>query len=471
MMLISVQILTVMNRRNFIQTGMGGLAGGLYWQQDGGTAFLSESSITEKERRVLVSGVYDVVVSGAGPAGVIAAIEAGRNGAKVLLLEVRGCLGGVWTAGLLSWILDQANKPGIMRELENRLDKMGAKCTIDVGKNLAYDVEKMKLLLEEMCIEANVDILLHTRVVGAAQNDKKRITHVVTESKIGREAWAGKVFIDTSGDGDLAALSGCGFDFGSDEDGSFQPTSLLSLVTGVRFEEIQQFVRWSGDKGSASKKLIFEELAKAGITPSYAQPSIHPIREDLFMVMANHQYELSGLNTRDVTKATLIARKEVHRITDGLRSLGGVWKDLRVVATAEHIGVREGRRIHGLYTVSTDDLINGVRHDDAVCRVTFGVDVHSVRKTDDSTHVGYNRGIKSKPYDIPLRALIAKDVAGLMMAGRCISGDFITHSSYRVTGNSVAMGQATGRVAAIAASQNLLPQEVAFAKTGLTKMD
>src|SRR5690606_4102502 len=114
------------------------------------------------------------------------------------------------------------------------------------------------------------------------------------------------------------------------------------------------------------------------------------------------------------------------------------------------------------------DLVNGVRHDDAVCRVTFGVDVHSVNKHDESKDTRYNRNVKSKPYDIPLRALIAKDVGGLMMAGRCISGDFLAHSSYRVTGNAVAMGQAAGRVAAKAAQQRILPQEVPFKSLGIS---
>ncbi len=460
-----------MKRRNFIQTGIGGIAGSIYWPVSKSELSADHATITEQSRKIPVSGDYDVVVSGAGPAGVIAAIEAGRNGARVLLIEVRGCLGGVWTAGLLSWILDQANKPGIMRELEQRLDRMGAKCPIDTGSSLSYDVEKMKLLLEEMCQEANVDILLHTRVVGAVKNDRSRVTHVVTESKSGREAWSGKVFIDTSGDGDLAALSGCGFDFGSESDGSFQPMSLLTIISGIRFEEIRKFVRVAGDTGSISKQNLREEMARAGVVPSYSKPSIHPIHYDLFMIMANHQYGFSGLDTRQVTKATLQARQEVHKIINGLQSLGGVWKDLKVIATAEHIGVREGRRIHGLYTVTKDDLVSGARHEDAVCRVTFGVDVHSVRRSEDDPSAGYNQGIKVRPYDIPLRALIAKDAGGLMMAGRCISGDFISHSSYRVTGNSVAMGQAAGRVSALAASKNKLPQEIPVSQIGLSKLD
>lgn len=172
-----------------------------------------------------------------------------------------------------------------------------------------------------------------------------------------------------------------------------------------------------------------------------------------------------------MTKATLQARAEIHTIINGLQSLGGRWKNIRLIATAEHIGVREGRRIHGMYTVNTDDLIKGVRHDDAVCRVTFGVDVHSVSRSEDNIDVGYNRGIKVKPYDIPLRALIAKDVGGLMMAGRCISGDFIAHSSYRVTGNAVTMGQAVGRVGAVAVAKKKLPQSVTWNETGLAKLD
>jgi hypothetical protein len=135
--------------------------------------------------------------------------------------------------------------------------------------------------------------------------------------------------------------------------------------------------------------------------------------------------------------------------------MGGPWKNLHIVATAAQIGVREGRRIHGRYTVTADDLREGRKHEDAVCRVTFPIDVHSTDPTKDKGIVG--AGFRAKPYDIPLRALIAKDVDGLMMAGRCISGDFIAHSSYRVTGNAVAMGEAAGKTAAEAAKSGKLP--------------
>lgn len=458
-----------MKRRAFIQLGtLGGLSAGIHWPtQVLSASALDNSTLKEAAKDTVIAGAYDVVVCGAGPAGVIAAIEAGRTGARVLLLEVHGCLGGVWTSGLLTWILDHKNKPGVMRELEQRLDKMGAKCPIDTGKDLAYDVEKMKLLLEIMCGEAKVDIMLHTRVVSVAKHSNNRLSHVITESKSGRQAWKGKVFIDASGDGDLAALSGCSFDFGNEVDNKFQPMSLLAIIGGVRFEEIKDYIRWSGDKGKNSKKRLLADIVKGGVLPSYTQPSIHPINNNFFMIMANHEYGFSALDAKAVTQATIQARFEIHRIVDSLKSVGGVWQNLTLVSTGEQIGVREGRRIHGLYTVTKNDLITGVRHEDAICRATFGVDVHSIIKQHEEDSKNYNQGVRTIPYDIPMRALIAKDVGGLLMAGRCISGDFIAHSSYRVTGNAVAMGQAAGRLAAKAATQNILPQDVPFKSLGI----
>lgn len=140
--------------------------------------------------------------------------------------------------------------------------------------------------------------------------------------------------------------------------------------------------------------------------------------------------------------------------------MGGVWDGLQVIASAEQIGIREGRRIHGLYTISEKDITEGATFEDGIGRVNFGVDIHSLAR-EENKNAGYHQ-IVSKPYDIPLRALIAKDVEGLMMAGRCISGDFIAHSSYRVTGNAVAMGEAVGSVAAVASQTRKMPHEVAW---------
>jgi hypothetical protein len=291
------------------------------------------------------------------------------------------------------------------------------------------------------------------------KDSQGRLTHVITESKSGREAFVGKVFVDCTGDGDLGALAGCGCDFGHPETGRAQPMSLLALVTGIRADEVAAFFRDDDRSDWAKPKdALRAEMERGGHSPSYAKPTFFRIRDDLFALMANHEYDGRGTSAKDVTQATLRARAELHALINGLRSLGGVWKNVRIVATGSQIGVREGRRLHGLYTVSTEDLRVGREHKDAVCQVTFPVDVHA---TDSRKEKGIEKaGFRAKPYDIPVRALIARDVTGLMMAGRCISGDFFAHSSYRVTGNAVAMGEAAGKVAAVAAATKRLPQEV-----------
>lgn len=418
----------------------------------------------EAARQIPVVSDCDVLVCGAGPAGFAAALAAARRGARTTLLEVHGCIGGVWTAGLLSWILDGINKPGIMAEVLQRLEAQNN------GRRMksawVYHPEPMKLLLEEMLLEAGVKIRLFTRVVGAVTDAQHRLSAVLTESKSGREVWRAKAFVDATGDGDLAAQAGCGFDFGRPSDGVTQPMSLLALLHGVSTDEIAPFVNHVAEERGLGrgKENFLAELRSAGIDPSYGGPSIFEIRDGLYAMMANHQYNVSAINADEVTQATLEARRENHAMVQALRKKGGPWKGVEIIATAEQIGTREARRIHGRYTVRDEDLRDGARFEDGICRVTFGIDVHSTdpRKTKAIESQPY----KSQHYDIPLRALMAKDVDGLVLAGRCISGGFIAHSSYRVTGNSVAMGEAAGVVCAVAAQERVLPHEVPFAALG-----
>ncbi len=418
----------------------------------------------EDAREIPVHSDHDVIVCGSGPAGFAAALAAARKGANTALIEVHGCIGGIWTSGMLSWILDGFNKPGIMAELLKRLEAQenGRK----FGSAWVYHPEPMKLLLEQMLLEAGVKIRLFTRVVGAVADANNRLAAILTESKSGREVWTARNFIDTTGDGDLAAQAGCGFDFGRPGDGVTQPMSLMALFHGVTSDEIAPFINHLAEERNlgTGKGNFLKELRSVGIEPSYGGPSIFEIHDGLYAMMANHQYQVSAIHADDVTRATLEARRENHAMIAALRKKGGPWKQVEIIATGEQIGKREARRIHGRYMVSDEDLKNGARFDDGICRVTFGIDVHS-------TDPGKTKAIESKPfksqhYDIPLRALMARDVDGLVLAGRCISGDFIAHSSYRVTGNSVATGEAAGVVCAVAAASKVLPHEVPFAELG-----
>jgi hypothetical protein len=405
------------------------------------------TTILETAREIPVVDHADIIVCGGGPAGVAAALSAARAGARCILLEQHGCLGGIWTSGLMPWFLDANDKAGIMQEIIDELVLRGARGANSDGRpNKAYDVEELKLLLDDLCAKAGVSVHLHTRVC-AAQLLDGRLSHVITESYSGRRAFAAKQFIDCTGDGSLGALAGNGYDLGHPETRLTQPMSMIALLCGIRRQDIKEYYRDQESDGWAPpKERLRAVMEQGGHSPSYAHPTLFPVREDLFIMMANHEYQVSALSSEDISAATIRSRREVMALVAGLRAQGGIWRDVRVVATGAQIGIREGRRLHGQYSVTLDDMGSGARFDDAVCRVHFGVDVHA---TDPNKGKSIEAApLRSQPYDIPLRSLIAKDVAGLFMAGRCISGDFWAHSSYRVTGNAVAMGEAIGKHAA-----------------------
>lgn len=392
------------------------------------------------------NNMYDVIVCGGGSAGFAAALAAARTGAKTLLIESGGCLGGIWTQGCLGYVMDRRDKTGIIGEVAALMGQLP-----DGADNFMFDIETMKYRLEELCVEAGVEITYHTKVVGV-QKEGDRIQGIHTQSKSGEEYWESKTFIDCTGDGDVGYFAECAYELG--KDGFCQPMSFNCVVGGIRFEEVKECVFNNQELYCEDAKENFrQELLKAGITPSYTKPTLGHIREDIFVLAINHQYDGKGLSREDVTKATLEGRKEVFEAVEALKKVGPRWSRLQVLQSPAYIGVREGRRIQGLYTVTKEDLIEGRRQEDGICTVYFCVDIHN--------QDGYTEGgVKTKPYEIPVRALISKEVENLMMAGRCISGDFYAHASYRVSGNTVRMGEVAGIVCAMAAKENKLPKEI-----------
>ena len=454
---------TTTPRRRFLQAFVSGSAiPALATASQPGASGLSEPS-----RELPITDDVDVIVCGAGPAGVTAAITAARSGAKVRLFEVHGCLGGVWTAGLLSYVLD-GKETGFNAELIAKLTERSAFMPNGKDKrNWFYDPEEMKVLLEELCVQAGVKLQLFSRLVAAYKGDNNRVQTIVTESKSGRQAWRAKVFIDATGDGVLGALAGCQWEIGETKDCPCQPMTMMAMVTAPDPLALRPFTSHYNNEPGWRKEPVENlkaALAKAGLKASYGVPSIFYVRDRLFNLMINHEYGVLAYDSDAVTQATLRARAEIHRVVRGLRGLGGPWEGLQLVATAEQIGIRDGRRIKGRYFMNKDDLIEGRVQDDAVTKAAFPVDIHATSQQMNDKHGYHNAGVKAKPYDIPLRAMIAADVDGLMMAGRCISGDFIAHASYRVTGNAVAMGEGAGAIAALAATSKRMPHEVPWSE-------
>jgi hypothetical protein len=309
-----------------------------------------------------------------------------------------------------------------------------------------------------MAAEAGVAVRLYTRVSAVYRDAAGRIDTVVTDSKSGREAWRATLFIDCTGDGDLAAQAGCGFDIGQPETGLCQPMSMMALLAGAGRADEPPFTihEWG-----PNKNWILAEMRRGGGEPSYSRPTLFLVRNGYMLMMANHEYGYRRPDAQLLTDATIRGRAENLALVRALRSLGGQWAGLELLAQSAHIGVRESRRIHGDYRVTQDDLVRGARFPDAVCRVAFCVDIHAL---DPTRNKGIDpSGIAVKPYDIPVRALIARDAPNLLMAGRCISGDFVAHSSYRVTGDAAALGEAAGITAAAAVHLGLAPRDVPFA--------
>ncbi|MBT5606906.1 MAG: FAD-dependent oxidoreductase, partial [Lentisphaerae bacterium] len=255
------------------------------------------TAITEAARQTPVAEDCDVVVCGGGPAGVAAALAAARAGARTRLIELHGSLGGIWTVGRMAFVCGMhASKNGILMEIVNGLKARNA-----VGlSGLAFDVEETKLLLEEMCLEAGVTIRLHTRVVDTIRNAENRITCAITESKSGREAWRAPVFIDCTGDGDLGARAGCTFSVGRPGSGETQPMSFIAVVTGIELEAIRQFTNArrpeDGQSRISHKKRLQTLLTEAGTPPSYSHPTLFHIHDNLFLMMSNHEYGMSGID-------------------------------------------------------------------------------------------------------------------------------------------------------------------------------
>ncbi len=297
----------------------------------------------------------------------------------------------------------------------------------------------MKFLLEDLCSRAAVTVQLYTRVVAAVTKQHK-ITAVITESVSGREAFTAGLFIDCTGNGDLAAQAGNSFETGHPLSGKTQPATLMALISGFLPDSVSTL-------SEATKDAFLKAMQQAGFEPSYRKPSLFRLPNPLLScIMINHEYDLPCDNAAELSQATMRARREINQALKALRSLAD-WENVRLVASASQIGIREGRRIHGLYQVKAADMIAGSKFSDGVCLVEYPVDIHALDRSEKST---YRAGIVAQPYHIPYRSLVAKDLTNLGLAGRCISGDFYAHASYRVTGNAVVLGEAAGIAAALA---------------------
>lgn len=382
----------------------------------------------------------EVLIIGGGVSGTMAAISSARMGANTVLVERGGCLGGMWTSGLIGKTLDYEKNNKLLVEFLSRVKE-----EMSIGSATLFETQKY--LLEKMCLEAGVKVYLYSQFSNLNM-DEGIISSVSIVNKSGTITFNPKVVIDATGDGDIAFNAGCSFDYGRDSDGKTQPMSMCALLTGFD-ERAEKYLGWDN-------KDNFEEIIDSVDIPhSLGMISLQECGDGIFQLSINQEYEMNGIDVCDLTKATLNARNEVYNFVRDMRTkLSHLFSNVVLIATPELMGVREGRRIHCKYTVTLDDMVNGKKHPDAVCKCNYWVDIHSVTN-DGGSGVSEEEDIRVKSYDIPYRSMLPIGVKNLLVSGRCISGDFYAHASYRTMGNMAPVGEAAGMAAAISVKENI----------------
>lgn len=421
--------------------------------------------IIEPERRVPVLLDTDVIVTGAGSAGPIAAIAAARQGLKVVLIERFGALGGNLTIGL-------NNKPsgtlpgGIPLELWQRAQKIGAAgsryvaniANGDIELTAPCDSEMAKILLAQMCVEAGVQILFEC-LTTAPIMEGNRMKGVIIEGKGGRQAITSKVVVDCTADGDIAAAAGAPFVLGSTE-GNMQPVSMYFKMNQI---DLEKFADWArshredvteqyiapgnleyGIWATGFKKLLQEFQKKTGIKLQRENITLKNGYGQSEMFCNNTRViDVSGLSVLDISDSILELYRQIEANAKFLKEYVPGFEKSYINGIASMLGVRETRHFVGEYTLTGENVTKGESFEDSIAIDTSAMDIHNV----DGPLVRFEN---YPPYEIPYRCLVPQKIEQLLIAGRCISNDHVAHGRTRNIPACMATGQAAGFAAAVA---------------------
>lgn len=431
----------------------------------------------------------DVLVVGAGPAGIGAAIAAARNGARVLLIERYGFPGGNLTIAMVNPMFtfhDVHGRQvirGIAGEVVDRLVRLTASLghvtdlTFDNASMTPFDPEGMKLVLFDLLEEAGVELLLHTFQSAAVRADR-RVAAVIVENKSGRQAIAPKLVIDCSADADVAARAGAPFVKGRDADGAMQPVTLFFRIAGVDVPRLKQWMKQNRallkdaptdeeiDSSAALAVLGLRDLIRDAIArgdfPADAAPRILMYqlpREGQFAVNTTRLQGIDGTDARDLTRAEMLTRRQAWGIHQFLKKHVGGFENSYVLDTGVQVGVRETRHIQGDYCLTAEDVLEGRAFPDGIACGTFAIDIHPP-EGQQQIYTGSGKAV----YEIPYRCLLPQGFDNLLVAGRSISATHEAFGSSRVMATCMGIGQGAGVAAALAVRENLTTRQVDIAQ-------
>ncbi|HTC97273.1 MAG TPA: FAD-dependent oxidoreductase [Bradyrhizobium sp.] len=432
---------------------------------------MSTRTIEEPARQIPIYGEYEVAVLGGGPAGIAAAVAAARAGRRTLLVERYGFLGGMGTAaGVTNFCGLHANVHGEMHrvvrgvasDLLARIDRLDGlnKPHLILGKIFAqaYDTAAYKIAADDLLAEHEVDILFHALGAGVAMQDETRVNALFVETKAGRQAIRADIFIDCSGDGDLAAWAGAPYEVGDGHGHMLYPSMMFRLngidpaKAGDAWRTIPQLMEQAEARGT------HKFPRKAAIV----RPQRSPIewRVNFTQLKRDDGSAINGLEPDDLTRGEIDGRRQAVEAFQFLRTVPG-FENSYIVDLPPQLGIRETRRLVGLYQLSGDDVLGCASFDDSIAVNGWPMEVHVAGDVIFKfPPIPESRGYNEMPY----RMLVPEGIDNLLVAGRCASMTHDGQSAARVSGACFAMGEAAGTAAALALSGNTPPRDIAIEK-------
>ena len=455
---------------------------------------LANGNVIAPSRELKNAGEYDVIVCGGGMAGFGSAIAAARHGAKVLIIDKATALGGLATVGLVPIPLDIPT--GISQEMLTRLEE------VDGHTRRNSDPEKHKLILDRMVKECGIDVLLDTIIVDAIVTDNK-VRAVVIESKSGRQVIFGKRFVDCTGDADLAYFAGCECMEGRADDGKHQACSLDFRLGGVDYDK---YIASDLKRDDPQWVKLIEAAHKDGRMPIMYENHLNwsvfvPGRpkhcgKDEICLCISHSRNCDPLSNRDLTRMYQEGRIQADFFSKFIKENIPGFENSYLIDTAHLLGVRESRRVVGEYILKTLDFARATKFDDAVTSTFHHFDLHNPdgvgnikwakeiidgkvcyvssnghpgsleppcgyeNMTDGWGRYGDERVFKAGASDIPYRALLPVKIDNLLVAGRCLSSEFMAQAASRLILCCVNMGQAAGTAVAQSLMDDVTPRKI-----------
>lgn len=391
---------------------------------------------------------FDVIVVGGGWAGTAAAATAAKCGKDVLLLEKSAFLGGAaancYVNPFMPYHINIDGKTknisdGIFTEILDRLDEMGGLHS----NKVTFNEEILKIALDRMMKDYGVTVLFHSFVTDV-EKDGATIKSVTTQGKSGALTFYGDIFVDATGDADIAAMAGCPFVLGREEDNLCQPMTLCFRMSNV---DVEKAFNHSKDINDLYNKFRSEGKIK---NPREDVLKFGHFADGVMHFNSTRIIKRSPVDVFDLSIAEAEAREQMWELYTFLKEHCPGFENSFLLSSAPEIGIRESRKIRGKYTLTSEDAKNCTKFDDAIAACNYDIDIHNPDGSGTS-HYFFEQGTY---YTIPYRSLLPESTDNLLVAGRCISATHEAQASLRIMPVACCIGQAAGTAAAVAVDAN-----------------